>query len=117
MRFQIKLATFVVVCILFGGALSALAQQKGQWVPGGFGLNAGVIPDPGITYANLAVNYSADRLNDSNGNKILQNVTGTYSFWVDENIIYYVPNHRFLGGVFHALHCREHCEWFPTSSH
>src|SRR5579864_5017861 len=100
MRFQIKLATFVVVCILFGGALSALAQQKGQCVPGGFGLNAGVIPDPGITYANLAVNYSADRLNDSNGNKILQNVTGTYSFWADENIIYYVPEHKFLGGYF-----------------
>jgi hypothetical protein len=76
------------------------AQQKGQWVPGGFGLNAGVIPDPGITYANLALNYSADRLNDSNGNRILTNVTGTYSFWVDENIFYYVPKHKFLGGYF-----------------
>ena len=76
------------------------AQQKGQWVPGGYGLNAGAIPDPGITYANLALNYSASQLNDSNGNRILRNVTGTYSFWVDENIIYYVPNHRFLGGYF-----------------
>ena len=69
---------FVLVC-----ALPSLAQQKGQWVPGQFGLNAGVIPDPGITYANLAVNYSADRLNNSNGDRILQNVTGTYSFWAD----------------------------------
>src|SRR5262249_37862927 len=58
----------------------------GQWVPGQFGLNAGVIPDTGITYANLVLNYSASRLNDSSGNKILQNVTGTYSFWLDENI-------------------------------
>jgi len=57
MRFQINLEAFVLVCILFGGALSALAQQKGQWVPGQLGLNAGVIPDPGITYANLALNY------------------------------------------------------------
>jgi len=88
-------ACFVLVC-----ALPSLAQQKGQWVPGGFGLNAGVIPDPGITYANLALNYSADRLNDSSGNRILQNVTGTYSFWVDENIIYFVPNHKVLGGYF-----------------
>jgi hypothetical protein len=88
-------ACFVLVC-----ALPSLAQQKGQWVPGGFGLNAGVIPDPGITYANLALNYSADRLNDSSGNRLLQNVTGTYSFWVDENIIYYVPKHKFLGGYF-----------------
>jgi hypothetical protein len=77
-----------------------LAQQKGQWVPGQFGLNAGVIPDPGITYANLALNYSASRLNDSNGNPVLQRVTGTYSFWVDENILYYVPKHKVLGGYF-----------------
>jgi len=79
---------------------TALAQQKGQWVSGQFGLNAGVIPDPGITYANLAVNYSANQLNDSNGNKLLQNVTGTYSFWADENILYYVPKHKILGGYF-----------------
>ena len=100
MRIQIKLETFVLVCIFLGSVPSASAQQKGQWVPGGFGLNAGVIPEPGITYANLALNYSADRLNDSSGNRLLQNVTGTYSFWVDENIFYYVPKHKFLGGYF-----------------
>ena len=86
---------FVLVC-----ALTSLAQQKGQWVPGQFGLNAGAIPDPGITYANMVINYSASQLNDSNGNKFLQNVTGTYSFWADENIIYYVPKHKILGGYF-----------------
>jgi len=69
-------------------------------VPGQFGLNAGVIPDPGVTYANMAINYSATRFNDSNGSQILQNVTGTYSFWGDENIFYYVPNKQFLGGYF-----------------
>jgi len=76
-----------------------MAQQKGQWVPGQFGLNAGVIPDPGITYANLALNYSSSQLNNSNGNPVSA-VSGTYSFWVDENIFYYVPNHKFLGGYF-----------------
>jgi hypothetical protein len=64
------------------------------------GLNAGVIPDPGFTYANMPLNYSATRLNDSNGNRLLQNVTGTYSFWVDENIFYFVPKHKVLGGYF-----------------
>ena len=77
-----------------------MAQQKGQWVPGQFGLNAGVIRDPGITYANMALSYSASQLNGPNGNRILQNVTGTYSFWVDENIFYYVPDHKLLGGYF-----------------
>src|SRR5208282_6282567 len=93
--------TFVIlVGIVLCYTATGFAQQKGQWVPGQFGLNAGVIPDPGITYANLALNYSASQLNDSNGNHILQNVTGTYSFWVDENIFYYVPEHKFLGGYF-----------------
>ena len=57
-------------------------------------------PIPGITYGNLTMNYSASRLNDPDGNRILQNVTGTYSFWADENIIYYVPDHKFLGGYY-----------------
>ena len=96
---RVRDGTLMLACLFLACALLP-AQQKGQWVPGGYGLNAGAIPDPGITYANLALNYSASQLNDSNGNRILRNVTGTYSFWVDENIIYYVPNHRFLGGYF-----------------
>jgi len=78
---------------------SSQAQQKGQWVPGQFGLNAGVIPDPGFSYSNMAMNYSASRLNDSNGNRI-QNVTGTYSFWVDGNVFTYVPKFKILGANF-----------------
>jgi hypothetical protein len=100
MSSQIERRILVLSLIIMGFALPLLGQQKGQWVPGQYGLNAGVIPDPGITYANMALNYSASRLNDSNGNRILQNVRGTYSFWVDENIFYYVPQHKFLGGYF-----------------
>jgi hypothetical protein len=80
MKFHVKLGNAALICVLLAGASSALAQQKGQWVPGQFGLNSGVIPEPGATYANLALNYSAGRLNDSNGNRLTQNVAGTYSF-------------------------------------
>src|ERR1700704_2060773 len=100
MRFGIKLETAVLACMFLGCASTALAQQKAQWVPGQFGLNAGVIPEPGITYANMPLNYSAGRLNDSNGNRVFQNVTGTYAFWVDENIFFYVPKQKFLGGYY-----------------
>jgi hypothetical protein len=93
-RSAILNAGFALLC-----ALPLPAQQKGQWVPGQFGLNAGVIPDPGFTYANLALNYSAGQLNDSNGNSVA-GINGNYSFWVDENIFYYVPKHKFLGGYF-----------------
>jgi len=58
-----------------------------------------VIPEPGVTYANMAINYSASQLNDSHGNH-LPGITGTYAFWADENIFYYVPKHKFLGGYF-----------------
>jgi hypothetical protein len=99
MRFRVKLEAAVFACVFLGGVSSALAQQKGQWVPGQFGLNAGVIPDPGVTYANLALNYSSSQLNGPNGNSV-PGINGTYSFWVDENIFYYVPKHKFLGGYF-----------------
>ena len=91
--------TLIFGCFILGCALASVAQQKGQWVPGQFGLNAGVIPAPGITYANLAMNYSAGQLNDSAGNKI-SGITGTYGFWSDENILYYVSHHKILGGYF-----------------
>jgi hypothetical protein len=100
MQFRIKFEIAVLACMFLGGASSAFGQQKGQWVPGQYGLNAGAIPEPGITYANMPLNYSASRLNDSSGNRVLQRVTGTYSFWVDENIFFYVPKQKFLGGYF-----------------
>src|ERR1700733_10839709 len=83
---QINLRVLMVVLIIGTSASPLFGQQKAQWVPGQYGLNAGSIPVPGVTYANIALNYSSDRLNDSNGNRVTQNVNGTYSFWVDENI-------------------------------
>ncbi|HEX8814116.1 MAG TPA: transporter [Terriglobales bacterium] len=99
MSSQIKPGVLVLALIIVGLASPLIAQQKGQWVPGQFGLNAGVIPAPGITYANLALNYSASQLNNSSDSAV-QGITGTYSFWVDENIVYYVPDHKILGGYF-----------------
>jgi hypothetical protein len=99
MSSQIELKVLLLALIVVGFASPLLGQQKGQWVPGQFGLNAGVIPEPGVTYANLALNYSAGTLNNSSGNGI-PGINGTYSFWVDENIFYYVPKHKFLGGYF-----------------
>src|SRR5271170_2362668 len=89
----------LVVCFFIAYNSTSYPQQKGQWQPGQFGLNAGSIPSPGITYANMPLSYSASQLNNASGNPV-QGVTGTYSTWVDENIIYYVPAHKILGGYF-----------------
>lgn len=94
-----KIRLTVAIWMLLAWSAPSSGQQKGQWQPGQFGLNAGSIPSPGITYANMPLSYSASQLNNSNGNPV-QGVTGTYSVWVDENIIYYVPKQKILGGYF-----------------
>ena len=41
---------------------TALAQQKGQYVLGTNGLNAGIVPPPGFGYGNQLTIYGASRL-------------------------------------------------------
>jgi len=85
--------------LLLVSVVAASGQQKGQYLEGQYGLNAGVIPDPGVFYMNMAINYSANTLNNRDGHSV-PDVTGTYQFWVDENIIMLVPNVKVLGGNF-----------------
>jgi hypothetical protein len=99
MKIQRRFCGLVLACLAMCCASPLLAQQKGQYVPGQYGLNAGAIPDPGVTYANMALNYSAGTLNNANGNPV-SGITGNYAFWADENIFYYVSDHKFLGGYF-----------------
>jgi hypothetical protein len=85
-------------CIVLSTSSSLMAQQKGQYQPGQYGLNAGVLPDPGITYADLNLNYSAGQLNFENGTPT--KAKGTYDVWVMENIFFYVPKFKILGAKF-----------------
>jgi hypothetical protein len=91
----------VLVCIVLSSRSSIMAQQKGQCQPGQYGLNAGVLPDPGITYMNLTLNYSAGRLNFASDNPV--NATGSYNVWAMENIFLYVPKFKILGAKFSPM--------------
>jgi hypothetical protein len=93
---NVKFAVIVAITLSMGSSL--MAQQKGQYQPGQYGLNAGVLPDPGITYMNLTLNYNASRLNFANGTPV--NITGTYNVWAMENIFMYVPKFKVLGAKF-----------------
>jgi len=94
---QFFVSTPLVLAFLFAMfAGRVAAQQKGQYLPGQFGLNAGVLPDPGFTYANITINYSADTLKDSHGNNTP--INGTYGVWAIENLLLYVPDFKVLGG-------------------
>ena len=93
---------FLILFLLSAVSLSR-AQQKGQYVPGQYGLNAGValMPPPGFTFVNLDFNYSANALKDSRGSAIP--VKGTYSFWAVENMFLYAPESKILGAKFSSL--------------
>lgn len=86
-------AIFLFLCFLC--VVASHAQQKGQYIPGLQGLNSGLMPDPGITYANLTINYSADTLKDANGHKVP--LSGSYDIWANANLFFYVPNFKVLG--------------------
>ncbi len=96
MSLRIRFALIVLSCIVLTCSSVSFGQQKAQWVPGQVGLNAGLMPEPGFTFNNITVNYSAGSLNDANGNRV-PGLTGNYSFWVTENVLYYVPNFKILG--------------------
>ena len=68
---RIKLELTVFAFLLVVSAVPAHAQQKGQYIPGQQGSNAGVLPDPGFTHANLTINYSAETLKYANGDSVL----------------------------------------------
>lgn len=101
MNRQNSCTLLVLAGIILSCVLPSWAQQKGQWVPGQSGLNAGILPDPGFTFANLTVNYSATELKDGGGHSTP--VTGAYSFWAIEQVFYYVAPAKVLGGHFGAM--------------
>jgi hypothetical protein len=93
----------LVICIgiLIFGVIPVSAQQKGQYMPGQFGLNAGVLPDPGFTYANITINYFADTLTDAAGKSTP--LATDYNIWAVENIFMFQPKHKFLGAKYVPL--------------
>lgn len=96
MKLSIKFVQALTVYLFCGIFSITLAQQKPQWMPGQMGLNAGVLPSAGFTYANMDINYDAGSFNGPKGNAVP--ATGSYNVWAVENIFYYVPDTKFLGG-------------------
>jgi hypothetical protein len=89
-------AFMLLALVIAGGVLPIRAQQKGQYLPGQFGLNSGIMPESGFTYANISINYFADTLKDASGNT--GPATGSYNLWAVENIFFYKPDFKLLGG-------------------
>ncbi len=91
----------LLTSIALSSCSSLVAQQKGQYQPGEYGLNAGDLPDPGITYANFTFNYNAGQLNFANGTPV--KATGTYNVWAVSNFSFMFLNSRFWVQSSHRL--------------
>jgi hypothetical protein len=94
-------AITVLTWLVLSGGWTLRGQQHGQYQPGQYGLNAGVLPDPGFTYADINLNYDAGQLNLANGNPV--KVKGTLNIWAIENGFFYVPKFKVLGAKFAPL--------------
>jgi len=84
-----------VICVLVGVG-PVWGQQKGQYMPGQYGLDAGVMSAPGFTYANLDLNYVTGTINDAKGNGHKARVN--LNEWVIENDLMWVFSGKVFGG-------------------
>jgi hypothetical protein len=87
-----------LVCVVLSISSSLMAQQHGQYQPGQYGLNAGIMPDPGFSYGDYNLNFNAHQLTLENGTPV--KATGTYNIWAVENFFFYVPKFKILGAKF-----------------
>jgi hypothetical protein len=75
----------------------AIGQERGQYVPGTGGLNAGLQPE-GVTYANYFFWYPSTKFKDQNGNKAPINFD--LDLLVDLNLLAYTTKAKFLGATY-----------------
>jgi hypothetical protein len=86
----------LVLLMLPAGAL--FAQERGQYVPGFGGLNAGVQAPAGWTYANYFIRYSTDRFNDRTGSQVPLDFS--LDLLVDFNLVAYTTKTKLLGATY-----------------
>ena len=86
----------VPVCILLLIiSLPAMAQERGQYIPGTAGLNSGIQAPEGFTYANLFIWYPSTKFKDRNGDTAPLNFD--LDLIADFNMFAYTTKAKFLG--------------------
>jgi len=82
----------VIALFLLASAASCLAQAvppvRGVYTPGLSATNSGVLPGPGLTYANYFMNYSFDQFRTAKGDTIFEH--GNADVLLDINVFIYV---------------------------
>ena len=83
------------IMLLLIVSLPAIGQERGQYVPGTGGLNSGMQPPEGFTYANLFIWYPTTKFKDRDGDKLPINVD--IDLLIDINLLAYTTKWKFLG--------------------
>lgn len=89
---------FACVLLLAIFSLPAMAQERGQYIPGTAGLNSGMQTPEGFTYANLFTWYPSTKFKDQDGNTAP--IIFDLDLLVDVNLLAYTTKAKFLGANF-----------------
>ena len=81
-------------------SLPAIAQERGQYLPGTAGLNSGLQTPEGFTYANLFMWYPTSKFKDQNGDTAP--IDFDLNLLVDMNLLGYTTKAKFLGANYGA---------------
>jgi hypothetical protein len=92
MTFRVTLILVLLLAII---SLPAMAQERGQYVPGTAGLNSGIQAPEGFTYANLFVWYPTTKFKDQNGDTSALNFD--LDLVADFNLFAYTTKTKFSG--------------------
>jgi hypothetical protein len=79
-------------------SLPAIAQERGQYLPGTAGLNSGLQTPEGFTYANLFIWYPTSKFKDQNGDTAPINFD--IDLIADLNLLAYTTKAKFLGATY-----------------
>jgi hypothetical protein len=89
------IATVVLALVVV--APPALAQHRGQYLPGLYTVASGTMPEPGLTYSNIFYYTPSDRAKGPNG--VPLPVSGQFAIMIDNNIFVYVPSSKSWGPI------------------
>src|SRR5208283_328276 len=73
----------------------SLPPLRGVYSPGFNATNSGVMPEPGLTYANYFMDYSFDQFKTAKGDTILEQ--GNTAVFMDINVFEWVTKKKILG--------------------
>jgi len=89
----------IIALFLLASGASCLAQAvppvRGVYTPGLSATNSGVLPGPGLTYANYFMDYSFDQFKRAKGDTIFER--GNADVLLDINVFIYVTKWKVLG--------------------